>query len=175
MYFEPVEEKEYYVLSSAQRRLYLLQLPALASLVPKNPKWDSQPQEVKMSLASFATTKLSVGRCFHFLMYGASARHVVRIRAFLYLIYDPVALFPLNRTSCEHGILIGKEVLYANPHGVYVTRLAQKERTILLVSSGSNADGGYLVFKTAEVGTTLLAFHRPGHRSFPEQSRWNCS
>jgi hypothetical protein len=103
-------------------------------------------------------------------MYGAPARHVVRIRAFLYLIYDPVTLFPLNRTSCEHGIFVGKEVLYADPYGIYVTGLAQEERTILLVSSGSNADGSHLVFETAEIGTTLFAFHGPCHRLSPKQS-----
>jgi hypothetical protein len=114
--------------------------------------------------------KFSVDKCFHFPVYGASARHVVRVRAILYLIYDPVALFPLNRTSCEHGFLVGKEVLNADPHGIYVTRLAQEERTILLVSSGSNADGGYLLIETAEIGTTLFAFHGPCHGLSPIQS-----
>lgn len=116
-----------------------------------------------MSLASFATTNLSVGRCFHFLMYGASARHVVRIRALHNLIYDLVPLFTWNRTSCEHGIFVGKEVLNTDPHGIYVTFFAQGVRTILFVSSRSKADGGYTFFETAQVGTTLFAFHGPCH------------
>ena len=70
-------------------------------------------------------------------MCGASARHVARVRALPYLIYDLVALLPRNRTSYEKGILVGKEVLNADPHGIYVTRLAQEVGTGFLVSPDS--------------------------------------
>ncbi len=50
-----------------------------------------------------------------------------------------------------------KQKLNADPYGVYVAGLAQKVGSGFFVSQRSNADGGYLVFKTAEVGTTLFA------------------
>ncbi len=124
--------------------------------------------QLRMNLTSISSKDFSVvGKWFHFLMYGAPARHVVRGRALPYLIYDLVALLPWNRTSREKGVFVCKEVLNANPNGIYVTLLAQEVGTGFLVSHRSNADGGHLLFETSQVGATLLAFHRPCHRSSP--------
>jgi len=89
----------------------------------------------------------------------APARHDVWGRTLPYLLYDLVALLPRNRTRREQDILIGKEVLNADPHGVYVTVLAQEVGTSFLVSPDSKTDGGRPLFETSQVCAALLAFH----------------
>ena len=91
----------------------------------------------------------------------APARHDLWGRALSYLLYDLVALLPWNRPRREQGLFIGKEVLNTDPHGVYVTVLAQEVGTGFLVSADAKADGGRPLFETSEVCAALLAFHGP--------------
>ena len=101
-------------------------------------------------------------------MYGTLAGHVVWGRALLNLIYDLVALLPRNRTSCENGVLVGKEIFNTDPQGIYVALFTQEVGRDFFVTPGANADGCRRLLVPSQIIAAFLTFHRPSHCPAPE-------